>query len=64
MHEMWSDSLDRATLEYVQDEIDKLIVRNFENNYRKKTDALDLYSRGKDYAFKEVSRVIANILNK
>jgi hypothetical protein len=59
-HIMRTELLDKITLDYVYDEIAKLIVHNFQIN---NCQIVGDYSRGKDLAYKEVLRIITDILN-
>lgn len=48
--------MDRKTLEYIYDEISKLIMKNFEEGIDNRM--------AKDRAYRDVLRIITSILNK
>ena len=56
-----SDILHRETLDYVYNEIIKLIIHNFDVNNGQ---IIGEYCRGKDTAYKDMLRIITDILNK
>jgi hypothetical protein len=51
--------LDRDTLNYIHEEVTKLEMENW-SKYR----CRDEFSKGKDLAYREVVRVLSNVLNK
>jgi hypothetical protein len=48
--------MDRKTLEYIYDEVSKLIMKNFDEGIGS--------TMAKDMAYRDVLRIITNILNK